>query len=146
VVTYVTALRAFLRYAGSQGWCAPNLADTLQSPCLYKDEQLPSGSDWSDVRLLLKDLDTGHPSDVRNHAIVLLLAVYGMRVGEVIRLRLIDLDWERELLRVPRLKRRAPQSYSLVATIGNSIARYLRDVRPRSTVPEVFLSGHHTGR
>jgi integrase/recombinase XerD len=140
VATYLTALRAFIRYAGSQGWCTPRLADTIQRPRLYKNEQLPSGPDWSDVRLLLQDLDTGHPRDVRNYAIVLLLAVYGMRVGEVIRLRLTDLDWERELVRLPRAKRRAPQRSPLVAEVGNSIARYLRNVRPKSTVPEVFLS------
>ena len=140
VATYLTALRAFIRYAGSQGWCTPRLADTIQRPRIYKDEQLPSGPDWSHVRLLLQDLDTGHPRDVRNYAIVLLLAVYGMRVGEVIRLRLTDLDWERELVRLPCAKRRAPQRSPLVAEVGNSIARYLRDVRPKSAVPEVFLS------
>jgi integrase/recombinase XerD len=74
VATYLTALRAFIRYAGSQGWCTPRLADTIQRPRLYKDERLPSGPDWSHVRLLLQDLDTGHPRDVRNYAIVLLLA------------------------------------------------------------------------
>jgi integrase/recombinase XerD len=137
--TFVTALRAFLRYAGSQGWCAASLVDTIERPRLYKDERLPFGPDWSDVRQLLQDLKTGHPRDVRNYAIVLLLAIYGMRVGEVLRLRLTDLDWERELLWVPRAKRRAPQAYPLVAIVGNGIARYLRDVRPRTNEPEVFL-------
>ena len=140
MATYVNALRAFLRYAGSQGWCASGLADTIQRPRIYRHEPLPSGPAWSDVQLLLHDLDTGCPRDVRNYAIVLLLATYGMRIGEVIRLRLTDLDWQRDLLSVPRLKRRAPQIYPLVSAVGNSIARYLREVRPRSGEPYVFLT------
>jgi integrase/recombinase XerD len=63
-----------------------------------------------------------------------------MRIGEVIELRLTDLDWQRDLLSVPRLKRRAPQIYPLVSAVGNSIARYLREVRPRSAEPYVFLT------
>jgi integrase len=63
-----------------------------------------------------------------------------MRVGEVLRLRLSDLDWDRQLLRLPRAKRRPPQRYPLVATVGNSIAKYRCKIRPRSEHKEVFLS------
>ncbi len=139
VRTYVQALRSFLRYAGSQGWCAPSLARILESPRIYRDEQLPFGPPWADVQRLLKDLDTDRPRDVRDYAIVLLLSVYGLRAGEVTRLRLTDLDWEREQLCVPRLKRRAPQTYPLAATVGNRLARYLQEVRPRCPRREVFL-------
>ena len=40
------------------------------------------------------------PVDIRDRAILLLLAVYGLRAGEVNRLRLEDFDWERELFTV----------------------------------------------
>jgi integrase len=76
---------------------------------------------------------------VRDYAIVSLLAVYGMRAGEVIKLRLSDLDWKRDQLLVPRVKRRAPQRYPLVATVGNRLTRYIQEVRPRCPRPEVFL-------
>jgi integrase len=115
------------------------VAATLEVPRIYQDERLPSGPSWVNVRRLLQELDTDRPRDVRDYAIVLLLAVYGLRAGEVTRLRLSDVDWQRDQLRVPRVKRRAPQTYPLVATVGNRIARYVQEVRPRCQRPEVFL-------
>jgi integrase len=111
----------------------------LELPRIYRDETLPLGPIWSDVRLLLQELDTDHPRDVRDYAIVSLLAVYGMRAGEVTKLRLSDLDWKRDQLLVPRVKRRAPQRYPLVAAVGNRLTRYIQEVRPRCPRPEVFL-------
>jgi integrase/recombinase XerD len=139
VRTYVQALRSFLRYASSQGWCASSLVRTLESPRMYQYEQLPLGPPWADVQRLLQELDTDRPRDVRDYAIVLLLAVYGLRAGEVTRLRLSDLDWGRDRVLVPRVKRRAPQTYPLVATVGNRLARYIQEARPRCPRPEVFL-------
>ena len=40
------------------------------------------------------------PVDIRDHALLLLLSIYGLRASEVVRLRLDDFDWERELFTV----------------------------------------------
>ena len=70
----------------------------------------------------------------------MLLAVYGLRSGEVRSLRLEDIDWENDRLRVCRSKARRTQTFPLPATVANSILRYLREVRPRSEFREVFLT------
>jgi hypothetical protein len=46
---------------------------------------------------------------VRDRAILMLFAIYGLRESEVAKLRLDDIDWEHDQLRVPRAKRREPQ-------------------------------------
>jgi integrase len=64
-----------------------------------------------------------------------------MRSGEVRTLRLEDLDWENNLINVPRTKGRRTQCYPLVGTVGDAILRYLEDGRPRSaTYREIFLT------
>lgn len=137
--TYVNALRSFFRYGGAQGWCHPTLARSLQTPRIYQDEPLPAGPSWPDVQRLLEALNINEPQGVRNYAIALLLAVYGLRASEVTNLRLRDIDWKSERLVVPRVKRHAPQSYPLIASVGNSIARYLEEVRPATRDEHVFL-------
>ena len=136
----INSLRAFFRYAEQRGWCRPGLAAAIMSVHLFADEGLPKGPAWSDVQLLLANTKGDHPKDIRDRAIIMLFAVYGMRVGEVRGLRLEDLDWEKELIYLTRPKPRRRQSYPLSYTVGEAILRYLKEVRPRTSRREVFLT------
>jgi site-specific recombinase XerD len=97
------------------------------------------GPSWADVQRLLASTEGDRPKDIRDRAVLLLFAVYGMRVGEVRMLRLEDLDWAQELLYVTRPKPRRRQAYPLAYTVGEAILRYLQEVRPRAPDREVFL-------
>lgn len=136
----INSLRAFFRYAEQRGWCRPGLTAAIMSVHLFADEGLPKGPAWSDVQLLLTNTKSDQPKDIRDHAIIMLFAVYGMRVGEVRGLKLDDLDWEKELLYLSRPKPRRRQSYPLSYTVGEAILRYLKKVRPRTSRREVFLT------
>jgi integrase len=70
----------------------------------------------------------------------MLLALYGLRRGEVAGLKLGDLDWEGELIHVARPKQRITQRYPLLPAVGEAILRYLRDVRPRCEHRALFLT------
>ncbi len=103
-------------------------------------EGLPTGPAWRDVQRLFAQLDPTRPADIRARAILMLFAVYALRASEVAKLRLDDIDWAQDQLRVPRAKRREPQIYPLVPSVGNAIIRYLRSVRRPSAHREVFLT------
>ena len=80
------------------------------------------------------------PVDIRDRATLLLLAVYGLRSGEVRGLCLDDLDWRAETVRVRCPKPGRTHLYPLSRTVGVAILRYLRTVRPASAQRDVFLS------
>ena len=138
--TYASALRAFFHYAEQRGWCAPGLAAAIMSPRVFADEQLPKGPSWEDVQRLLASTEGNNPSNIRDRALIMLFAVYGLRVSEVRALRLKDLDWENELLYVTRPKPRRRQTYPLSHTVGEALLRYLKEVRPRVHYREVFVT------
>jgi len=140
IKAYATVLRTFFRYAEQRGWCAPGLAAAIMSPRLFTDEGLPKGPSWTDVQRLLTSTEGDQPKNIRDRAIIMLFAVYGMRVGEVRALRLEDLDWERELIYMTRPKPRRQQVYPLSYTVGESILRYLKKARPHVSHREVFLT------
>ncbi len=139
VASIASALRVFLRYASTQGMCADYISASICRPRLYQHESLPYAPDWSDVQHMLAAVDTDKPRDIRDRAILLLLAIYGMRSGEVAALRLDQVDWAGRTLRLFRLKRRQPQIYPLVQSVAEGLARYIDTVRPQSSCPEVFL-------
>jgi site-specific recombinase XerD len=138
--TYASALRAFFHYAEQRGWCDPGLATAIMSPCIFAGEQLPKGPSWKDVQRLLASTEGDNATDIRDRALIMLFAVYGLRVSEVRALRLEDLDWENELLYVTRPKPRRRQTYPLSHTVGEALLRYLKEVRPSVRYREVFLT------
>ncbi|MHB8652876.1 MAG: tyrosine-type recombinase/integrase [Terriglobia bacterium] len=140
VKAYGNSLRVFFRYATRRGWCAPGLAETIESPRIYSNTGLPEGPSWEQVQRLIAILDTERDYDIRDRAIILLLAVYGLRIGEVCRLTLDDLDWTNEKLRIRRLKNKRVQEFPLTAEVGNAILKYLRKVRPQSSLRLLFLT------
>ena len=140
MATEVKALRSFFRYAGEKGWCATDLAVGIEGPRLFSHEALPVGPKWEDVRRLIASADTNDPQDIRDRAILLLLAVYGLRSGEVVALTLDDIAWEQDILHVTRPKQRCKQDYPLAAVVGEAILRYLQQVRPRIGSRSLFLT------
>lgn len=139
IALHVAKLRNFLRFAESRHWCRSGLA-VLDAPRIYRLESLPRGPAWSDVQKLLASCAGDRPIEIRDHAMLLLIAVYGLRGGEVRHLRLEDIDWEREIVHIRRAKQRKSQSYPLVQEVGAAILHYLRRVRPRCQRREVFIS------
>ncbi|MEJ7737193.1 MAG: site-specific integrase [Chitinophagaceae bacterium] len=138
---YASVIRSFLRYIENQNWCQKGLADSIKAPRVYKNESLPSSPWWDDIRKVLARSKTDYPTDIRDHAVLLLLSVYGMRSSEVVNLRLEDLDWKNERLYLQRAKRSKPQIFPLSQIVGEAILRYIKDVRPNNfLLKEVFIS------
>jgi len=137
---YASDLRTFVRYAEGRGWCSQGLAAGIVSPRVYRGESLRRGPFWDDVQRLIATTEGDRPMDVRDRALLLLLAVYGLRSGEVRTLKLDDVDWERNILSIPRTKGRRVEPYPLSPTVGEAIVRYLQRVRPRSSYREIFLT------
>lgn len=133
-------LRAFFRYAESRGWCASGIAAGITGPRVFRDEGLPVGPDWSDVERLIRSTVGDAAGDIRDRAILQLLAIYGLRRGEVTRLRLEDVNWAQDRICVTRPKQRCRQEYPLTPSVGCSILRYLQRARPTSAYREVFLT------
>ena len=133
-------LRTFFRFAEARGWCRKGLAASIQAPRVYSQESLPLGPSWDDVRRLLAMTEGDQPHNIRARPMLMLLAIYGLRAGEVNRLRLEDFDWEHEVFRVVSSKTGRVRTYPLTRSVGDAILRYLKEVRPRSSHRELFLS------
>jgi site-specific recombinase XerD len=135
-----TALRGFFRFAETRGWCRKGLAASIQNPRVFSQASLPLGPSWDDVRRLLAMTEGDQPSNIRARPILMLLAIYGLRRGEVSRLRLEDFDWEHEVFRVVSSKTGRVRTCPLMRSVGDAILRYLQEVRPQSSHRELFLS------
>jgi site-specific recombinase XerD len=140
VKNMASSLRTFFRYTGMKGECNPAIAEGIQSPRVFAQETLPLGPSWADVKRLLASMDTSRSSDIRDRALIMLCAVYGLRASEVASLQLEDIDWEHDVILIRRAKHRGSQVFPLLPVVGNAVIRYLRIVRPNCALREVFLT------
>lgn len=135
-----TMLRAWFGYCQRRGWARAGLADAILSPRVFSHEGLPLGPTWDTIGRVLAQTDARDPASLRDHAIILLLSVYGVRSGEARRLRLDDIDWTHDRIRFIRSKSGRQETAPLEPRVGNAIARYVRDGRPKGDSRVVFLS------
>jgi site-specific recombinase XerD len=140
VATSAKALRAFFKHAAVRGWCGASIAAGIDGPRLFQHEGLPVGPPWPDVRRLIASAGGDSARDIRDRAVLILLATYGLRSSEVTGLRLEDVNWESEIISIARPKQRRAQEYPLVSEAGEAILRYLQHVRPRCARREIFLT------
>lgn len=137
---YAQQLRTFFRLAEHRSWCTPGLADGIMPLRFHPGETVPKGLNRDEVLRLLKTSKGNRPVDVRDRAILMVLIAYGLRSGEVTGLRLDDVDWVGETLRVRRSKPRQTHHYPLSRGVGQAIVRYLTDVRPPRPERALFLT------
>ena len=139
--TSATLLRAWFAYCEARGSVRRGVTAAILLPRLYRHEGLPLGPTWEEVGHMLADTTSEvDPVKLRDHAILLLLSVYGWRSGEVRRLGLDDIDWRQERIRVIRSKSGRQETLPLDPSVGNAIVRYLQHARPRSDSRTVFLT------
>ena len=137
---YADRLRTFFRFAEGRGWCRAGLADGIMPPRFHPSVTTPKGLNRDEIASLLATTEGDRPADVRARAILMLLITYGLRAGEVAGLRLDDLDWVEERLQVRCPKPGRTHHYPLSHGVGQTILRYVREVRPRHPERALFLS------
>ncbi|MDE2892261.1 MAG: tyrosine-type recombinase/integrase [Chloroflexota bacterium] len=137
---YSEHLRTFFRFAERRGWCTPGLAEGIMPSRFHPGKPLPKGLDRDEVLRLLATSEGGRMVDLRDRAILMVLVAYGLRSGEVAGLRLDDLDWAEEILRVRCPKPGRTHLYPLSRGVGQTILRYIRDARPRRPDRALFLT------
>jgi site-specific recombinase XerD len=135
----VAHLRSFLRWLAAQGQGPRGLDSQIDTPRVYRQEQLPRALRWETVRALLHSIDRTTPSGRRDYAMLLLIATYGLRTSEIVALTLDDFAWSRGELRVPRRKVDGALVLPLTDDVGGAVLDYVRHGRPPLPTRVLFL-------
>lgn len=134
----VTIMRSHLRFLIGQGQCRPELLHAIPSVQRYRLSTLPRYVDPATIESIIASCSTSRPVDVRDKAIILLLARLGLRAGDVRDMRLDDIDWRSGHLTV-KGKTRRPDRLPLPQDVGDAILGYLAEARPKAAEEHLFL-------
>jgi site-specific recombinase XerD len=137
---YTVCLRSFLRYLHGTGRTALDLSGTVMGPRIYDDDHVPSALRPEEVQAVLEvTRQDSSPAGRRDYAFLMLLATYGLRAGEIVALRLEDINWKKEIICVRHSKTGADSELPLLCEPGEAVLSYLENARPQSERRELFL-------
>lgn len=137
----VAAVRGYFKFLRLNGAIAANPADDLRSPRTFK--ALPKFLSVEDVDALLAAPEVTKPLGLRDRALIELLYATGLRVSELVGLRMADVRLSEGFL-----KTLGKGSKERIVPIGdeaaNWVSTYLKDARPSLTkkreTPFLFLN------
>lgn len=140
MATVCAAVRVFLRYAYREKLISRDLSGHVQRPRYYRLSTIPRSIPWAEVQRMLEGVDRRSAVGKRDYAILLLLVAYGLRSREVAALTLDNIDWQKELVRVPARKAGHSSAFPLSPIVGAAIIDYLKNARPKTANRHVFIS------
>lgn len=135
----VAAIRSFLGFLAMTGDIDPGFDGQIISSRVYRGERLPRALAWETVQAFLDSIDRATPIGKRDYAMFLLMATYGLRRGEVGKLRLDNIEWRRERICLVQSKTGRTLFLPLTDAVGASLLDYLQHGRPEWPFREVFL-------
>jgi integrase/recombinase XerD len=103
-----------------------------------KEKYLPSSMSEDEVDRLLKSPDSSNKTEKRDKAMIEMLYATGMRISELVNLKLTDVDMQRSVAKVfgkGKKERLIPFGEAALEALSNYISE-----REKSTSKEIFLS------
>lgn len=133
-----TALRMFLRFLIEQGQCPSALEAAIPVLAHWRLSSLPRYLQEADVERLIASCDPASQVGLRDHAILLLLARLGLRAGDIVQLRLQDIDWKGGWIQVSGKSLRQTR-LPLSHEVGQALVAYIKKGRPQTGADALFL-------
>lgn len=135
-----TVMRSMLRFLFWDKMIPTALDGVIPSIRRWRLTSVPKHLVWEQVRNLIDGIDSTTPLGKRNRAIVLLLAVLGLRSRDVRHLEIGHIAWREGELHIPRTKAGRARQLPLPQEVGEALADYLLKGRPSVQSPYVFVS------
>ena len=139
---YNVRIRMFLEYL-EEGPLSdkPMMHKALQCQCADKERVTVvfNGDEMSRIAAFCRS--SASPYELRQSAMVLLGLRMGLRASDVVNLKFADIDWAKQTVSFVQTKTLKSLSLPLPVEVANSLYRYVRDGRPLSESPFLFI--HH---
>ena len=135
----VSCLRGVFQFLYLEGYVPIPLAEALPVVRNVFRTTVPSVWKPEELQRVKESIDFGNPIGKRDYAIVMLVASTGLRAGDVINLRLSDINWEKKEIFITQNKTTEPLTLPLMDAAGWALIDYIKYARPESQFNNVFL-------
>ncbi len=140
VWSHVRTLWAFSNWLRNEGYTRTSILEMLEVPKLPKKKIEVLSPE--EIRQVLQSINSDSFMGARLHAMILLMIDTGVRAGELVGMKLADVDWERGVFKVFG-KGSKERFVPIGGTAKQALMRYVQVFRPKPARPDidnVFLS------
>jgi len=132
-----TALRMFLRFLIANDLCRAGLLGAIPVIAHWRLAALPRYLPPEDIERIIDSCKPSSTTGKRDRAILLLLARLGLRAGDIVHMRLQDIDWKGAWIHVAGKGRRQTR-LPLSQEVGQAIVTYVQH-QPAASTDALFL-------
>ena len=132
------AVRYFLLFLKDNDIIQADLSPALRHPA-KKPQKLLSALTRDEADRVLAQPDRSTKIGKRDYAILMVGKYTGLRAGDVIRIKLTDIDWDSRTISITQSKNKTPLILPLNAETQDAISDYIQNSRPQSNSPVLFL-------
>jgi integrase len=143
VATSRSHLADFLTYLAAAGVAPAGLADRLPPVRHVRHGSDPHPWTAEEIRAVLAVIDRQSATGKRDYAMILTTARLGLRISDLRHLELSALDWRAKTITIVVHKTGRALTLPLLDDVGWAIIDYLRDARPDTDCPKVFVKHRH---
>ena len=133
-------LKRFLCYCHEKDFISRDYSLLFPSNKLRSHTEIPSVYTPAELFKLLEYIrNSSSGNKKRNYAIVILITTYGFRAGDIMKMKLSDVDWENENISVIQSKTKQLLVHKLTSYAGNALIDYLLNERLEGKSENIFL-------
>lgn len=128
-------------YLYKRGYVADSY-ELLFSFRVSRERPQQSAADPDEVQMTLSVIDRHTSQGRRDYAIILLGAELGLRAGDIIHMKLRDIDWAGGEIHICQSKTMEPLVLPLTKNVGEALQDYILNGRPKCDYEEIFIRLH----
>ena len=132
-------LRDFLSYLFIENIVLEDLSYYIPIMKQIRKRKLPTYLSVGDVEKLLDSIPKERKVDIRNYAIILIAARLGLRISDILNIKLKDIDWVNYKLNVIQPKTNNLNTLPLSKEVGWAIIDYIKRSRPKCNNEYLFV-------
>ena len=134
----IWSMRQFILFINETNLSSVKADKYLLRPASNRKKVLPCFT-GKEIDAILFTPDTATELGKRDYAILILAIKTGLRVTDILNLKLTDTNWRKCEITVVQNKTGEAIHLPLLVDVGNAIADYILHTRPKSSSPYIFL-------
>lgn len=93
----------------------------------------------NEVKMILKDIDRTTNQGKKDYAVILLALIYGLRNCDIINLKIKDIDWNNNKIKIIQKKTKKQLTLDLIDDVKYALIDYIKNARANTESEYIFL-------